>query len=73
MDLTTNRTGFWNNIYVALFLRLTLVLILFQFGRIAFYIANIDAYSDMTFSRFLYIMWGGLRFDISAVFYTNLL
>jgi phosphoglycerol transferase MdoB-like AlkP superfamily enzyme len=73
MDLTTNRPGFWNNIYVALFLRLTLVLILFQFGRIAFYIANIDAYPDMTFSRFLYIMWGGLRFDISAVFYTNLL
>ena len=73
MELTTKKSGFWHNIHVALLLRITLVLILFQFGRIAFYIANIDAYPDMTLSRFLYIMWGGLRFDISAVFYTNLL
>lgn len=73
MELTTNRSGFWHNIHVALFLRITLVLVLFQIGRIAFYYANIEAYPDMTFPRFLYIMWGGLRFDISAVFYTNLL
>ena len=73
MELTTKHSGFWHNIHVALFLRITLVLILFQFARIAFYYANIEAYPDMTFPRFLYIMWGGLRFDISAVFYTNLL
>lgn len=73
MKLTTKQNGFWHNIHVALFLRITLVLVLFQIGRIAFYYANIEAYPDMTFPRFLYIMWGGLRFDISAVFYTNLL
>ena len=73
MDLTTTRSGFWHNIHVALFMRITLVLILFQIGRVAFYIANIEAYPDMDIPRFLYIMWGGLRFDISAVFYTNLL
>ena len=73
MELTTKRSGFWHNIHVALFLRITLVLVLFQISRIAFYYANIEAYPDMTFPRFLYIMWGGLRFDISAVFYTNFL
>ena len=70
-DYLTNQSGFWHNIYVVLFLRLALVLVLFQISRIGFYIANIEAYQDMTFPRFLYIMFGGLRFDLSAVLYTN--
>ena len=73
MAYTTGKKGFLHNIYVALALRLAIVLVLFQIERIAFYLANAEAFTDMTLSRFLYIMWGGLRFDISAVFYTNLL
>jgi phosphoglycerol transferase MdoB-like AlkP superfamily enzyme len=73
MELTTNRSGFWHSIHTALFLRISLVLVLFQISRVAFYYSNIVAFPGMTFPRLLYIMWGGIQFDISAVFYTNLL
>lgn len=70
-DYLTTQSGLWHTIYAALFLRIALVLVLFQISRIGFYISNIEAYPDMTIPRFLYIMLGGLRFDISAVLYTN--
>jgi len=73
MQLTTNKKGLSHNIYITLLLRLGLVMVLFSLSRIAFYYANLVAYPDITLARFLYIMWGGIRFDLSAILYTNLL
>jgi arylsulfatase A-like enzyme len=34
---------------------------------------NQDLFADVTFGRLLKMMWGGLRFDLTAVLYTNAL
>lgn len=59
------------NIYWVLFLRLLLAMLLFTLCRIGFYIYNTSYFPDMTVSHFLRILWGGLRFDMTAVLYIN--
>ncbi len=61
------------NIYVALAISLTLVMLLFMLCRVAFYAYNADFFPGMTFSRFATIAGGGLRFDLTAVLYLNIL
>ncbi len=61
------------NIYTALILRLLIILLLFSICRIGFYLFNTSFFPDITFLKFLRIMYGGLKFDISAILYTNLL
>lgn len=61
------------NIYVALAGSLLLVMMLFMACRVAFYAFNSSFFPDMTWSRFALIAWGGLRFDLSAALYLNLL
>lgn len=61
------------NVYVAMILSLLLVMALYSMSRIAFYLFNNSFFPDMTLPRFLTIMWGGLRFDRTAVLYTNAL
>lgn len=64
--------GNWrSNIYVALVLSITLVMGLYSLSRIAFYFFNTAFFPDMTLSRFARILWGGLRFDLAAVLYSN--
>lgn len=46
---------------------------LFSASRVFFYLYNIDYYLDMAPTHFLFLMLGGLRFDLTAVLYTNLL
>ncbi len=65
--------NFRHHHYFLLFQRLALVMLLFSLCRIVFYWVNSDLYPGMTFTRFLYIAGGGLRFDLTAVIYTNLL
>lgn len=59
------------NIYWVLFLRLLLAMLLFTLCRIGFYIYNTSYFPDMTVNHFLRILWGGLRFDMTAVLYIN--
>lgn len=61
------------NIYWALFLRLLLVMLLFTLCRIGFYFYNMSFFPDMQLSNFLKLLWGGLRFDLTATLYVNLL
>ncbi|HKZ37282.1 MAG TPA: hypothetical protein VJ184_06520, partial [Chryseolinea sp.] len=61
------------NIYWALFLRLLLAMFLFSLCRIGFYLFNTSYFPEMTFSHFLRILWGGLRFDLTALLYINAL
>lgn len=59
------------NIYVSLILSLTLVMVLYSVSRIAFFLFNTPFFPDMTWSRMLLIMGGGLRFDLAATLYSN--
>lgn len=61
------------NIYWALLLRLLLVMFLFTLCRIGFYFYNMSFFPDMTPKNFLWLLWGGLQFDLSAMLYTNTL
>jgi len=73
------KPGFWNgfslrgNIYVALTLRLALVMALLMICRIAFYLFNASFFPGMTLSNFLRLSAGGVRFDLAAMLYVNLL
>jgi len=61
------------NVYWALFLRLLLAMFLFMLCRIGFYIYNLSYFPEMTTWNFLRILWGGFRFDLTAVLYINLI
>lgn len=61
------------NIYWVLIQRLLLAMLLFTLCRIGFYLYNTSYFPEMTFDHFLRIMWGGVRFDLTAVLYINLL
>ncbi len=61
------------NIFVVLFYRIFLVLMLFSLCRVGFYIFNYKMFPDITSGQFINILRGGLLFDISAVVYINIL
>ncbi len=51
--------------------RFLLLIFLFTLCRLGFYFFNTEHYSDMTFSRFMLIMLGGLKFDVSGILFVN--
>ncbi len=60
-----------NNIYVVLIIRLLIVMLLFSMCRMIFYLFNFGMFPGMTLGHFLYLMYGGLKFDLTATIYTN--
>jgi phosphoglycerol transferase MdoB-like AlkP superfamily enzyme len=52
---------------------LALILILYSVCRLAFFVYNRDLFAETTGGDLLVMMAGGLRFDLSAALYTNLL
>lgn len=63
----------WRSIYGALALRLSLVFAVYTLCRLIFYFYNKDLLGIDSWASFNQIMLGGLRFDASAIAYTNLL
>jgi len=61
------------NIYLALLFRLGSVMLLFSFCRIGFYFFNYDLFPGINKGDLFTILLGGIRFDLTAVIYTNLL
>ncbi|MFZ4456207.1 MAG: LTA synthase family protein [Bacteroidales bacterium] len=61
------------NVYVMTFWRLSLVFFLFSVTRILFYVFNKSYFSGMTTWHLFELMVSGLKFDLTAVLYTNLL
>jgi phosphoglycerol transferase MdoB-like AlkP superfamily enzyme len=53
--------------------RLLVIALLFTICRLGFYFFNMSYFPGMTPGKFLVIMLGGLRFDLTAILYTNLL
>lgn len=61
------------NINLEIMGKILLVVFIYQLCRVGFYLFNTELFIDMTFGKLLYYMLAGLRFDISAILYTNLL
>jgi phosphoglycerol transferase MdoB-like AlkP superfamily enzyme len=61
------------NIYLALVYRFMLIMGLFTLCRLGFYLFNLDSFSGIPAKELLRIFWGGLRFDLTAIIYTNAL
>ena len=59
--------------YSALALRLVWMLWLLWITRFVFFAVNLSHFPGISFLDWLSISWGGLRFDIAAVCYTNAL
>ena len=61
------------NIYIALSLYLLLSFLLLFISRFVFYELNKSYFTGLTFTRWAKILKGGIRFDLAAVFYVNML
>lgn len=61
----------WKNIYVVLALRLLLVFAFYTITRWLFYALNQSLFADMESGYLIKLMYHGLRFDASAIAYTN--
>lgn len=61
------------NIVYVLGLRFLLVMVLFSVCRVGFYFFNIDYFSSLSLNTFVSILAGGIRFDLAALLYTNML
>ncbi len=59
------------NVYVALAAYLLVAMVLYSVCRVVFYAFNTDYFPSMTGVRWRQIMFGGLRFDLTAVLYSN--
>ena len=62
-----------SNLYFQFVRRILLVYLLYTLCRLVFYWHNCDLYSGRTFGQLLAIFVGGLRFDTTAILYTNVL
>ena len=67
-----NKAWYKGNICSVTFLRLLVILVLFTVSRILFYVFNTSYFSDLDFTKFLKIIFYGIRFDISAILIVNL-
>lgn len=61
------------NIYVALILRLLIIFFLYTVCRALFLAFNLDSFTGLTTKEILTILLGGLKFDLSAILYINIL
>lgn len=66
------KLNFKSNIYIVAAYNLLIVMCLLMFSRIAYFLVNLDAFPNVTFTDFLTIMQGGVMFDISAMLYLNI-
>ena len=48
-----------------------LLMVIYTLSRVFYYYTNIDSYPDVSTSHLLEMMFGGLRFDLTALLYLN--
>ena len=66
-------TDLRKNLYALLIWRFILLMFLYSVCRVAFYLINTGYFPNTGLNGMLKLMGGGLIFDTSAVFYTNIL
>lgn len=73
MSLSEKLDSLSLDLYASLLRRLLLVMVLFSVTRLIFYVVNIGFFPDVPLERLAVMLAGGLRFDLVAVLYTNIL
>lgn len=63
----------WNHPWIVAGCNMLLIMGLYTIIRIFFYLFNQDLYPSITPSHFIEIILGGIRFDLTALLYLNLL
>ncbi len=63
----------WQQVHVALALYLALAMLLYTLARILFFALNREFFEATSLADFAWLLLAGMRFDLSAVLYTNLL
>lgn len=61
------------NIYILLLLKLLLIGGLYTICRLAYYLFNHSLFPGISFMSLMHMLGGGIKFDISAILYTNAL
>jgi phosphoglycerol transferase MdoB-like AlkP superfamily enzyme len=61
------------NLYLALAYRFFIVLVLYTLCRLGFYAFNHSLFQSISLPKYLYILYGGVKFDVSALLYINLI
>ena len=61
------------NLYFQLVRRILVIYVLYTLCRLVFYWYNLDLYGGRTFGQAMTMFIGGMRFDTTAILYTNVL
>ena len=69
--INRRKPSFWSSIPVVFFLRLLLVFALYTVTRLLFYLLNPSLFTDVDTGYLASLMYRGLKFDASAIAYTN--
>lgn len=62
---------FWNHPWSVAVCNLALIFVLYTINRLFFYWVNSDIYPDVSCHHLLEMLVGGMRFDVTALFYLN--
>ena len=57
----------------AMVINMLVLMAVYMLSRWVFYYMNIGSFPDVKFADMMRMSWGGLRFDLSALCYLNLL
>lgn len=68
-----NRKDIGQNVHVALIKYMLLAMLMYSISRVLFYLFNQGMFEDTSLGEFGSMMLAGIRFDLSAVLYTNIL
>lgn len=69
--INRRKPSFWSNIHVVFLLRLLIVFALYTITRLLFYLLNPSLFTDIDAGYLASLMYRGLKFDASAIAYTN--
>lgn len=62
---------FWKHPWTVAVCNWLLVMAIFSVSRLFYYLTNMPAYPDVTFSHLCELLFGGIRFDMTALLYLN--
>ena len=62
---------YWQHPWVVAVTNWLLVMAIFTLSRLFYYMTNLSTYPDVTFSHLGELLFGGVRFDMTALFYLN--
>ena len=62
---------FWNHPWVCAAYNILLILAAYTLSRLFFFAVSPDLFPDVTFSHLMEMLWGGFRFDLTAVLYLS--